>query len=383
MRSKRGNPFEHLRIWGVLILFACIGVGIGTATTVTVQPDSILPGGLFTVDVTGLPNNTPISLQVQGEFGVLPGGEFAFNLTNMTWPLKLTKSNATVTLEHTATNRIVLSEHDPEDEAADMSYIVEGASVGGVFSRDINGLETTMPEIEPDEEHSALFSGTAAGDATSVIATVTIKLESVGEPDFQIPVYVSGIDEGVVRVAVFVNGQVVTAKTLTVGNPAFADANIHATSIPVGASVYVDGVYAGQTPLYAKIPTGARVITIQKSGFYPYTRHLTIGSTPGLVIPVSAELILAPLGYTAPSNFPAPGSGGSGTAPGFLTPLSPYIPFPNAYTAPVNLPVSVPITYGYPAYPPGGTPGGWNEGYPIGLVNPNNIIPKNIPFPYL
>ncbi len=370
MRSKRGNPFVHLRIWGVLILFASIFVGIGMATTVTVQPDSIAPGGMFTVDVTGLPNNTPISLQVQGEFGVLPGGEFAFNLTNMTWPIEFTKSNATVTLEHTATNRIVLTE-------SDLSYIVEGISEGGVFSREIDGLETGT-DIEPGQEHAALFSGTAAGDATSVIATVTIKVESVGAPNFEIPVYVSGIDTGVIRVAVFVNGQLVTAKTLTVGNPAFADANIHATSIPAGASVFVDGVYAGQTPLYAKIPTGTRVITIQKTGFYPYTRQLTIGSTPGLVFPVYAELILAPLGYTAPSNFPAPGTGGSGTTPGVFTPLSPYIPFPNAYSAPVNLPVNVPLTYSIPLSPYAG--GGI---YPTSIVNPNNLIPKNIPFPYL
>lgn len=50
MRSQRGNPFVHLRIWIVLILFAGIFVATGTA-------EIVAPGDILPVTVTGVPSN--------------------------------------------------------------------------------------------------------------------------------------------------------------------------------------------------------------------------------------------------------------------------------------------------------------------------------------
>jgi hypothetical protein len=50
MRSNRGNPFAHLRVWIVLILFASIFVATGTA-------EIVAPGDILPVDVSGLPGS--------------------------------------------------------------------------------------------------------------------------------------------------------------------------------------------------------------------------------------------------------------------------------------------------------------------------------------
>jgi hypothetical protein len=348
---------------GLVILLFSLVTGIAAATTVAVTPDKIAPGGMFTVSVQGLPNNTPIAIQIQGEFGVQGGKGFAFNLTDMTWPMKLEKSNATVRLENTVTNKVTLTERDPDNESQDMTYIVEGPSVGGIFERVISGLETTMPEIEPDEEHACLFSGTAASDAQVVVATVKIDLEGEGEPDFQIPVQVSGIDNGLVHIVIFVDNQVVLTRTLTVGTPVLHEATLHVMSVPTGAAIYIDGVYAGETPTFIQVFTGPRLILISKPGFYPWQTLRSIAYSPGQAIPVFATLTVQPLGVSVPA--PASGSGSSGV----LVPVQPYIPFPvngGTYTPGIIITPN-----------PQSIPGG------VITINRNAIVQHTAPIPFL
>ena len=57
MRSKRGNIFEHIRVWSILILFASLVVATSTATIVPVRPDIVAPGDILPVHVTGIPAN--------------------------------------------------------------------------------------------------------------------------------------------------------------------------------------------------------------------------------------------------------------------------------------------------------------------------------------
>ena len=57
MKSKRGKLFQHIRLWGILILFACIVVTTSSATPVIVQPEIIAPGDILPVNVTAIPGN--------------------------------------------------------------------------------------------------------------------------------------------------------------------------------------------------------------------------------------------------------------------------------------------------------------------------------------
>jgi hypothetical protein len=153
------------------------------------------------------------------------------------------------------------------------------------------------------------------------------------------------------------------AKTLTVGTPVFSDATLQVTSMPVNAAVFIDGVYAGQTPLYAEVATGVRTVRFEKAGYYPQQKQIVVSYSPGQVIPVYAELVVQPLGVAASTYAPASGSSG------VLVPVQPYIPFPvngGTYTP------GIIITPNPPSVPGG-----------VITINPNAIVQHTAPFPFL
>lgn len=344
---------------GAVLLFSALIVGISTAATGTVTPDSIAPGGMFTVIVADVPDNTTISIQVQGEFSAQPGGAFSYQLTNMTWPVDIGKNNSTVRLENTQTNKVTWSKLDT-GSGEEWMTIVEGPSVQGIFTRTVSDLDQ-VPDVN-ETMYNVLFEGTAANSSSTVVATMFVLVNKTGPDDFSIPVHVGGISAGLVRVSVFVGDQMVVAKTLTVGTPDFHDATLRVTSVPLNAAVFIDSVYAGQTPLYAKVATGVRTVRFVKAGYYPQQKTITVGYSPGQVIPVYAELVLMPLGAAPPASS---GSGSSGVP----VLVQPYIPIRvdgGTYTP------GIIITPNPPSVPGG-----------VISINPNAIVQRTAPFPFL
>jgi hypothetical protein len=59
------------------------------------------------------------------------------------------------------------------------------------------------------------------------------------------------------------------------------------TSQPPSADIEVDGNFVGSTPSAVDLAPGTHVIRLKKSGFKPWQRNLTVGSS---TVNISAEL---------------------------------------------------------------------------------------------
>jgi len=68
---------------------------------------------------------------------------------------------------------------------------------------------------------------------------------------------------------------------------------LYVSSTPSGASIYVDGIYKGVTPLeYSEISAGSHQVKITRSGYYDHTQTTSV--TVGKTTPVSATLLSIP-----------------------------------------------------------------------------------------
>ena len=91
---------------------------------------------------------------------------------------------------------------------------------------------------------------------------------------------------------------------------------LYVSSTPVGASVYVDDVYKGVTPLeISGVSAGSHQIKITRSGYYSYTQTTSV--TAGTTTPITITLTSLPPTPT-PTPTSLPGSGGASTTSGSL-----------------------------------------------------------------
>lgn len=362
MSAEQTRSFLLFRLIGVFLLFSAIIAGMAAALTVEIEPQQVAPGGEVVVSVTGVPDNVPLTIAFQAQFPVTAGEDFSFEIHDLVVPLNLTNRSLSIRMENTVYNRISFSEYEPGHPEINHTVIFAGPSVGGVFERSMSFADSTHPD-ESSEIRDIALAGNASGAAQTVVATYMIKAQKAsGATDFQMPFTISGVDAATVKVSVSVNNQAVFSDTVRVDSPVERAMTVRVLSVPAGAAVSVDGVYAGQTPLFTEVFSGLRSIRIEKTGFYPVTKQVLVGNTPGNVIIVSAELYPIPLGPSAPAS---PGSG----SPGVLIPVQPYIPVlvgGGTYTP------GIIITPNPPSYPGG-----------MVIVNPNAIVQPAIPIPFL
>lgn len=345
-------PFLKL---GLIILLFSLFTGIAAATTVTILPDHINPDGMFTIAVQGLPNYTPIAIQIAGQFGTTPASPFTFSFTNMTWPVSVNASSSTVRQDNTDYNVITLREYHADGNVSEVT--AEGASEEGTFTAVLPAIECGEPGETELDEYEVVFSGTSASGASTVMSSVMINLDTNGTSDFQIPVHVHGITTGVVQVSVLVNNVVVTSKELTVGVPYFDKATVQISSIPGDAAVTIDGVYVGQSPLYTEVVSGPRIFRLTKAGYSPWEKQVFVMYSPTSATYIFAEMTVQPAGSAAVA-----------AAPAFNPLFTPVIPTGGALIDPnlvpiIPAPASV-LTTGY-------------------TVNPNAILVRSIPVPFL
>jgi hypothetical protein len=71
--------------------------------------------------------------------------------------------------------------------------------------------------------------------------------------------------------------------------PPATSGSIAITSSPVGATVYVDGIHRGTTPvILTEIPTGNHLVTLSFKGYDDWNHTISVGS--GLMAAINAEL---------------------------------------------------------------------------------------------
>jgi para-nitrobenzyl esterase len=134
------------------------------------------------------------------------------------------------------------------------------------------------------------LSGDAANSAKSVVATFEISGVKQGPADSKMTFSVQGMQSGMIKVTMSVNGQLAFDDTVTVGRPTAQTGSISVTSVPSGADISVDGVYAGKTPLVIRrVATGVRTVLISKQGYAPFEREVKVRQND--IIAVSETLV--------------------------------------------------------------------------------------------
>ncbi|MDD1716152.1 MAG: hypothetical protein LUQ01_04055 [Methanolinea sp.] len=177
------------------------------ALSISVDPVRIQAGDPVTIVVEGLEDNATFSLQLQGRFAVISGGEFSFETRNLVVPFTLNDGTFTATMQNTDQNVISVTKGDTEVRKV-------GVSTNGMFQASESG------DIPSGTYDKILLGGTGAAGANQVIATVHIQGIKQGPEEGEITFVVDGITDGTVEVAVVVDGETALSRTITIGNPA-------------------------------------------------------------------------------------------------------------------------------------------------------------------
>ncbi|ASJ02845.1 hypothetical protein A3L09_06020 [Thermococcus profundus] len=106
-----------------------------------------------------------------------------------------------------------------------------------------------------------------------------------------------------------VSGKVTEIKAVLIPKPAVLFVN----STPTGAAVYVDGEYAGETPLALELPSGNHTVELSKGGYANYTLHVSLSA--GKEKNVSVKLDEIPPTTTIPVSTTSTTTSGNGTSP--------------------------------------------------------------------
>lgn len=69
---------------------------------------------------------------------------------------------------------------------------------------------------------------------------------------------------------------------------AAASSNVAISSAPVGADIYVDQNFVGNTPSTVSVPAGKHAVSVRKAGFQDWTREMNFS---GGAITLNAELL--------------------------------------------------------------------------------------------
>jgi hypothetical protein len=256
-------------------VFACVPVA--SALAISLQPDQIQPGQMVTVNIQGLDDGSNVAVSFQATVDVIPGASFNFTNANFVLPFLLNNGGFSVVMENTKFNRFVIV-------SGGTTGIKQGYSKGGKWNTSSAiGLPSGMYErIE--------LSGDAANSAKNVVATFEISGVKQGPANSKITFFVHGMQSGRIKVTVSVNGQLAFDDTVTVGRPTAQTGRLSVTSVPSGADISVDGVYAGKTPLVInRVATGVRTVLFSKQGYSPVEKEVNVRQND--IIAVSETLV--------------------------------------------------------------------------------------------
>lgn len=195
------NISRYCIILAILLLIEGV-----SALAVTVTPDQIEKGDQVTISINDLPNNSTFSLQIEGTFSAIPGGAFSFETRNLVLPFSLNEGSLSATLRNTATNQLVVRRGDTEVKKV-------GLSKDGVFTTTDSG------SIPAGTYDSISLGGTAAQDATTIIASLTLQGKKAGPVESEITFLVEGVTDGRVVITITVDGGAAITRTILVGKP--------------------------------------------------------------------------------------------------------------------------------------------------------------------
>ena len=200
------NRFEGLefmkRLGGILFLLVLL-IPTAMAATIGISPGAIEPGDTVTVSVNDLPDNTPFSLGIRGEFATVPGDTFTFAIRDLSFPFSLNQGEMNAYTQGTTWTK--LSAELPDGGSFSMNHTAKNGEVRSTQPRNIgNGTLSLI----------ALDGKVAAG---SIITDLTLMGMKQGPDDGAISFAIEGFEQGTVTVTVYIDGVEALSRVILVG----------------------------------------------------------------------------------------------------------------------------------------------------------------------
>ena len=196
------------RVFFLLALISCIMIILpATAVTITESPEIIDRGDQIFINIQGLQDKSLFSLLIEGQFAINPGQRFTFSTNNFYMPISLKNGQISATTQNTKSGGFSVRKGEttitlagPADPKTGIFTISKQESVS-------NGTYDFLKlDITPR-------SGVSLVDTQ-----MNLMGSKTGPVDSQISFTVEGIDNGLIRLIIYVDNQEVLYKTVTVGS---------------------------------------------------------------------------------------------------------------------------------------------------------------------
>jgi len=271
----------NVSIIGICILLLLVSIaGTVSAVEITLSTHQVNPGDTIYINTEGLYDGSTVSMFWEVFVDQIVTGEYSWEIRNLTFPINLDAANFKITNQNTLTNRVTLQNDVPDYEYREL--ILSGDSVNGIWSKSYGNdfINGTWPLIKDEgilQPGKTTLLSLLQWDGIKRNTTRVPSQVNGGPDDFTIPLTFYGINNGYVKVSIYVNGNLVLDDKVTIGSPISKTGNIYISTMPSGASVFVDGIYYGTTPqLVRDVPPGIRHVTLTKEGYSPYERAVNV-----------------------------------------------------------------------------------------------------------
>ena len=306
--------FRSLHVWRITaLILICAGMtGAASAVVITESPSQVMQGEPITIYIDGLSNSAEFSLLIEATLQVTPGQEFQFETTNFAMPIAL--DNGQISATTTGAQKATFS----AKKGGTTVSVTRAADAGGVFSF------SQAQSIPAGTFEYIRLQGTPLPNINTIVSNIQLNGKKTGPDTSHISFTVNGIDNGLVQLTVYVDGNQALYKTVTIGNGIKSGRTIigpsSTTAVPpeAGATTTLTPAPVNTSSLKTFFSADRNVSLTVKGVDYLGLVKVKADDVPGTWIRISDAYTIAPdsLSFSpaATISFPLPEQADSGTA---------------------------------------------------------------------
>jgi hypothetical protein len=200
--------FFTLHVWRITVLILiCAGMaGAAAAVSITESPSHLVRGDPITIDIEGLSNSSTFSLLIEATLQVTQGQDFLFETTNFVMPIAL--DNGQISATTNGAQKATFS----AKKGGTTVLVTRTADAGGVFSF------SQAQSIPAGTFDYIRLEGTPQPNKNTIVSTIRLNGKKTGPDSSHLSFTVNGIDNGIVKLTVYVDGSQALGQTVTLGN---------------------------------------------------------------------------------------------------------------------------------------------------------------------
>lgn len=239
-----------------------------SAVSITESPSMVTRGGQVTITMNDLNDGSQFSLLIDGEFNAVPGERFSFQTNSFTMPIALKNGQISATTRGTKSTAFTAQKG--------------GTTVSNVQSADESGFYSfSQPyDISSGTYDYLRLEGRARSDVSTITTSMNLLGTKKGPQNSQITFNIDGIDNGLVRVTILVDGQTaLPTKTITIGNGLTPVTTTTTTTVPTSTTTAATTTTTTTTAVTATGTTQTTTTGTQTGTATTTTTATTTGST--------------------------------------------------------------------------------------------------------